>query len=403
MKVVLDTLGCKLNQAETEKLARQFLEAGHCLVQPETSADVYILNTCTVTSTADSKARRWLRLAHRRNPGARLVVTGCYAQRQPDELARMEGVSLVVGNNEKPRLLQLLKDPVGLVSPAAASGYPRVLRTRTFINIQDGCSMSCAYCIVPRVRGGEKSQPVEDVISEVKKRVDEWYQEVVLTGTEIGAYYSDINLRGLLERVLTETRVPRLRLSSLQPQEISSELLELWRDSRLCPHFHLSLQSGSNLVLQRMRRSYSTADYERIACLIRDMVPDAAITTDIIVGFPGETEEEFAESYDFCRKLQFARIHVFPYSPRPDTEASQMSGQINTKVKGERSRKMLALAEESTDSFQNRFLGKVMPILWEAKSDGVWSGFTGNYIKVYTKSDGDLTNKLLPMKLAKLT
>ena len=400
MKVALDTLGCKLNQAETEKLARQFLEAGYCLVPPENSADVYILNTCTVTSTADSKARRWLRLMHRRNPGARLVVTGCYAQRQPDELAQIEGVSLVVGNNEKPRLLQLLQDAVGPVSPAAASGYPRVLRTRTFINIQDGCSQSCSYCIVPMVRGQEKSQSVDDVIAEVKKRVDEGYQEVILTGTEIGAYHNGLSFTGLLGRILVETSMPRLRLSSLQPQEISSELLELWRDSRLCPHFHLSLQSGNNRVLRCMRRAYSTADYERIVCLIRDMVPDAAITTDIIVGFPSETEEEFAASYDFCRKLQFARIHVFSYSSRPDTEASRMSGQISLKVKEERSRKMLALSEESSDNFRKRFLGKVMTVLWQTRSDGVWSGFTGNYIKAYTKSDDDLTNKLVPVKLS---
>ncbi|MDO8716421.1 MAG: tRNA (N(6)-L-threonylcarbamoyladenosine(37)-C(2))-methylthiotransferase MtaB [Dehalococcoidales bacterium] len=403
MKVALDTLGCKLNQAETEKLARQFLEAGHCLVSPETSADVYILNTCTVTSNADGKARRWLRLAHRRNPGARMVVTGCYAQRRPDELAQMEGVCLVVGNNEKPHLLRLLQDAGCPVSPAATSGYSPVLRTRTFINIQDGCSRSCTYCIVPRVRGEEKSRLAEDVIAEVKKRVDEGYQEVILTGTEIGAYYGGLSFTGLLGRILTETSVPRLRLSSLQPQEISSELLELWRDSRLCPHFHLSLQSGSNRILRRMRRAYSSEDYERIVRVIRDMVPDAAITTDIIVGFPSETEEEFVKTYDFCRKLQFARIHVFSYSSRPDTEASRMSGQISLKVKGERSRKMIALAEQSADNFQKRFLGKVMPVLWETKSNGIWSGFTGNYIKAYTKSDDDLSNKVLAVKLDNLT
>ena len=403
MKVALNTLGCKLNQAETERLARQFLEAGHCLVHHETSADVFILNTCTVTSTADGKARRWLRLVHRRNPGARLVVTGCYAQRKPEELARIEGVSLVVGNNEKPYLLRLLQDTGYPGSLASAVGYSSVLRTRTFINIQDGCSRTCAYCIVPRVRGQEKSQPAADVVAEVRKRVDEGYQEVVLTGTEIGAYHGGLNLTGLLGRILIETSVPRLRLSSLQPQEISTELLELWRDSRLCPHFHLSLQSGSDRVLQRMRRGYSPADYKRIVRLIRDMVPDAAITTDIIVGFPGETEEEFAGSFDSCRKLQFARIHVFPYSPRPDTEASRMPGQISVKVKGERRRKMLALAEQSADDFQKRFLGKVMSVLWETKSDGIWSGFTSNYIRAYTKSDDDLTNKILAVELVKFT
>lgn len=406
MRVALDTLGCKLNQAETERLTRQLLEAGHCLVRSTTEADVCILNTCTVTHTADGKSRRWLRLAHRRNPEARLVVTGCYAERKPDELARIEGVSLVVSNNEKPCLLQLLEDSGGTVKPNSVdSPFATPIksgRTRAFIKVQDGCSRFCVYCIVPQVRGREQSQPAGHIVAECKQREGEGYQEVVLTGTEIGAYQDGLNLEGLLERILTETSVSRLRLSSLQPQEISPRLLELWRDSRLCPHFHLSLQSGSDRVLQRMKRSYSTRDYRRVVRLIRDMVPDVAITTDIIVGFPGEKEEDFTESYDFCRELQFARIHVFPYSPRPDTEASRMSGQVSAGVKRGRSQGMLALSEQSAGNFQKQFLEKVMPVLWETKSDGVWSGLTGNYIKVYAKSNDDLTNKLLPVKLVKV-
>lgn len=407
MKVALDTLGCKLNQAETERLARQLLEAGHCLVSPAIEADVYILNTCTVTHTADSKSRRRLWRAHRRNPEARLLVTGCYAQRKPEELSRIEGVSLVVDNNEKPRLVQLLEDS-GCVGNqnSADSRLPvsiKLGRTRAFIKVQDGCSRFCAYCIVPLVRGEEKSQPADHIVAEVKRRVGEGYQEVVLTGTEIGDYQDGLNLKGLLERVLAETGVPRLRLSSLQPQEISPGLLELWRDDCLCPHFHLSLQSGSDRVLQRMRRGYSTADYSRVVQLMRDMVPDVAITTDIIVGFPGETEEEFAESYDFCRELQFARIHVFPYSPRPGTAASQMSGQVGARVKRERSEKMLALAQASAEKFREQFVGRTMPVLWETKAGGVWSGLTGNYLKAYTRSNNDLTNKLLAVRLVELT
>lgn len=400
MKVALDTLGCKLNQAETERLARQLAEAGHCLVHSATEADVYILNTCTVTHSADSKSRHWLRLAHRRNPDARLVVTGCYAQSKPDELAQIEGVSLVVDNNEKPHLLELLQGSGCLVSSTSTSGNSPALRTRAFIKIQDGCSHFCTYCIVPQVRGREKSQSADDIVAEVRQRVSEGYQEIVLTGTEIGAYQDNGTvLKSLLERILAETGVSRLRLSSLQPQEISLELLGLWRDSRLCPHFHLSLQSGSDRVLQRMKRAYSVSNFRRAVSLIRNMVPDAAITTDIIVGFPGETEDEFAESDDFCRELQFARIHVFPYSPRPGTEASQMSGQVGAKVKRERSQRMLVLAQESTDNFKRQFLGKVMTVLWETKSDGIWSGLTGNYIKVHVKSDQDLANKILLTKL----
>jgi threonylcarbamoyladenosine tRNA methylthiotransferase MtaB len=225
-------------------------------------------------------------------------------------------------------------------------------------------------------------------------------KEVVLTGTEIGSYNNNgVSLKGLLERILEETDIARLRLSSLQPQEISAEFIGLWRSSRLCPHFHLSLQSGSDAVLERMKRRYTTVDYRRAVSLIREIVPEAAITTDVIVGFPGETEEEFRESLDFCRRVKFARIHVFPYSPRQGTEAARMPNQIADKVKKQRSQEMLALAEESAQNFRQKFLGRTMTVLWEKQSGGVWSGFTGNYIKVYTESCEDLTNKLVPVKL----
>ncbi|MFC1987862.1 tRNA (N(6)-L-threonylcarbamoyladenosine(37)-C(2))-methylthiotransferase MtaB [Chloroflexota bacterium] len=409
MKVTLDTLGCKLNQAETESLARQFAEGGHQLVSVVDEADVYILNTCTVTHIADAKSRHLLRVAHRRNPDALVVAAGCYAQRVPRELSQVDGVGLVVSNDDKPYLLRLLQkyDPSGSLTSIGGgfvSNPCPVFRTRTFIRVQDGCNNLCAYCIVPLVRGKEKSLPVDKVVAEVKQRMADGYKEVVLTGTEVGLYnYDGVNLKGLLENILAETNVIRLRLSSIQPQEISPELIELWRDSRLCPHFHLSLQSGSDGVLRRMKRRYSAGDYQEAVSLIRALVPQTAITTDIIVGFPGETDEEFAESYELCQQLQFARVHVFAYSPRPGTEASQLPRQINAKLKKERSQKMLALAEESARNFRQQFSGKIMPVLWEKQSgDGVWSGLTDNYIKVYARSDDDLTNKLLPAKLAEV-
>ena len=406
MKIALDTLGCKVNQAEAEFLARQLAEVGHSLVSPVDEVDVYILNTCTVTHTADSKSRHLLRVAHRRNPDALLVVTGCYAQRVPQELSQIDGVSLVVGNDEKPHLLRLLQESGCLSSLTSiqedlALNYHLALKTRAFIKIQDGCSSFCSYCIVPLVRGREYSLPVEQAVSEVSHRVDDGYKEVVLTGTEIGSYnHNGVDLKGLLENILAETDVTRLRLSSLQPQEIGSELIGLWRDKRLCPHFHLSLQSGSGAVLKRMKRRYCLSDYREAVALIRALVPDAAITTDIIVGFPGETEKEFEESYQLCRQLQFARIHVFSYSRRSGTEAARLPHQISAQVRKERSQKMLALAEESAQKFRRQFLGAIMPVLWEQQSvDGVWSGLTGNYIKAYTRSDEDLTNKLLPLKV----
>jgi threonylcarbamoyladenosine tRNA methylthiotransferase MtaB len=409
VKVALDSLGCKLNQAETELLARQLADAGYKLVSPTDTADVYILNTCTVTHIADRKSRHWLRLAHWRNSGARLVATGCYAQRAPDELAQIEGVSLVVGNEEKPYLLPLLEKS-GLISSSArvqcgsTSRHYNGFRTRAFIKVQDGCDSFCSYCIVPLVRGREKSLPVDQVIAEVRHRISDGYKEVVLTGTEIGSYnYDGVNLRGLLENILAKTNVTRLRLSSLQPQEISPELIGLWNDNRLCRHFHLSLQSGSDRVLRLMKRRYCVSDYQQVVSLIRAQVPEAAITTDIIVGFPGETSAEFEQSYKLCQQLEFARIHVFPYSPRQGTEAARMPQPVGDKVKRERSQKTLASAKESAENFRQRSLGKTMPVLWEKQSGGVWSGITDNYIKVYTKSDEDLTNKLLPVKLVEVS
>ena len=404
IRVALDALGCKLNQAETELLSRQLARAGCRLVSADSEADIYILNTCTVTHIADRKSRHRLRLAHHRNPDALLVAVGCYAQRSPQELAQIDGVRLVLGNEDKMHLVPLLKELGYLNKPVQEN--PIISdgsRNRAFIKVQDGCNNFCAYCIVPLVRGREKSLPCDQLISEVSSRVAQGYREVVLTGTEIGSYrHNGVNLIGLIKSILSQTGVERLRLSSLQPQEITTEFIKLWQDPRLCPHFHLSLQSGSDSILVRMKRRYLTDDYQKAVALIRKAVPDAAITTDIIVGFPGETEDEFEESYSFCQKMEFARIHVFPYSPRPGTEAARMPEQVSSKVKRERSERMLALAEESARNFRQRFLGRTMPVLWEQKTNGIWSGLTNNYIRVYTRSRKDLTNKLVPVKLERL-
>jgi len=405
-KVALDTVGCKLNQAETQLLAQQFAQAGYRLVPTDGKADVYILNTCTVTHVADRKCRHRLRLAHRRNPDGVVVAIGCYAERARHELARVEGVDLVFDNSEKLHLLWRLEDSGYLSRPLhgqRGSTTHADFRTRAFVKIHDGCNSFCSYCIVPLVRGGEKSIPIDQVIAEVKQRVAAGYKEVVLTGTKVGSYnYEGIGLSGLLPHILTETGVERLRLSSLQPREIFPELIGLWRDARLCRHFHLSLQSGSDGVLGRMKRDYTASDYQRAIALIRDMVPDVAITTDIIVGFPGETEAEFEDSYELCRQMEFSRIHVFPYSLRDGTQAALMPDQVGDRVKQERSQRMLALARDSVQSFRQRFLGQTMPVLWEKQSDGIWSGLTDNYIKVYTKSSEDLTNKLLPVRLTEV-
>ena len=401
-RVAIDSLGCKLNQAEIQALSRQLAGAGYTLVKPTDKADIYILNTCTVTHVADRKSRHLLRLARRRNPSVRLVAIGCYAERSPNELAGIEGVELVLGNRQKRDVLKLLGDAG---SPAITVSAPadKNRRTRAFVRVQDGCRNSCAYCIVPLVRSTEETVPVKKVVGTVGELTANGCREVVLTGTEIGTYDDKgIKLQGLLERILAETDIARLRLSSLQPPEISPGLIELWQDSRLCPHFHLSLQSGSDAILKRMKRRYDSAGYRRVVSLIREYVPDAAITSDVIVGFPGETDAEFQETLDFCQEMRFARIHVFPYSPRPGTTAANMPEQVPDKVKKERSQQMLTLANESTEHFQQQYPGKIMEVLWEQKAGGVWSGLTGNYIRVYTKSRGNLANQLTDVKLERV-
>jgi len=399
--VALDTVGCKLNQAESQLFARQFARAGYRLVPPDDGADVYILNTCTVTHVADGKCRRRLNQARRRNPDALVVAVGCYVERARQELARIKGVDLVLDNSQKMNLLPMLEESGYLSRPAAEAGSANAdFRTRAFVKVHDGCNNFCSYCIVPLVRGREKSLPVDQVMADVRGRITDGDKEVVLTGTEIGSYsYDGIGLEELLKRILEETEVARLRLSSLQPQEISPELIGLWHDERLCRHFHLSLQSGSDAVLERMGRRYTAADYQRAVDLIREAVPGVAITTDIIVGFPGETEAEFQESYNLAKQMEFARIHVFPYSPRQGTKAAAMPDQVEDKVKRERSRKMLALGRGSVRNFRRKFVGKTVMVLWEKQTCGVWSGLTDNYIRVFAKSDKDLTNQLLPVKL----
>jgi threonylcarbamoyladenosine tRNA methylthiotransferase MtaB len=318
------------------------------------------------------------------------------------ELQNIAGVNCVVNNSEKVNLLQLAqnipkRDSPQKVSPRSSS----LFRTRSFIKIQDGCQNFCAYCIVPYVRSTESSVSPDVIINDIKQRTAEGYQEIVLTGTRVGGYsYSGMDLKSLLAKILDETKIPRIRLSSLQPQEISAGLIKLWQNPRLCPHFHLSLQSGSKSVLERMKRNYTPGDYQRAINLIRQEVPAVAITTDVIIGFPGETEQEFEESLGFCKRTGFARIHVFSYSPRSGTVAAGMAGQIPDKVKKERSQKMLALAEESAFKFRENFAGEAMDVLWEKQTnDGDWSGITGNYIRVFAKSSDDLSNKLQSVKV----
>jgi len=407
MRVAFYTLGCKLNQAETESLANRFSKAGFQLVSPGEGADIYIANTCTVTHIADRKSRHWLRLARRRNPRALIIATGCYAQRSRQELAPL--ADLVVDNKEKEHLLALTQTlslerrGLGESETKQSQMLAATVRTRSLIKIQDGCHSPCAYCIVPKVRPHEYSLPASQIIDEVRQKVALGYKEVVLTGTKVGSYRDgSADLGDLVQRILRDTDIERFRLSSLQPSEISSEFLALWQDEKLCRHFHLALQSGSEPVLQRMRRSYSLDQYQRTVNLIKERIPEVAITTDIMVGFPGESDEEFEQSYSFCRQAGFANIHVFPFSPRPETAAAKMPEQIKDKVKAERNQRMLELSRSSRRRFCKQFLRQTMSVLWEKETSpgsSIYSGLTGNYIRVFTHSEKSLNNEITPVKL----
>ncbi len=395
----MDTLGCKLNQAETEELSWQLAGVGWQISPDVESADVCILNTCTVTSVADAKSRQRIRAIHHANPRAAIVVTGCYAERDSGRLAELPGVRLVVPNKDKPALVSLVNQIVpedGLTEcvPAQAM-FPH--RTRSFIKVQEGCDGACAYCIVPSVRGRQNSVAPDIILEQIRQRERLGFKEVVLTGTRVGAYHcGDVNLTGLISRILEGSSVPRIRLSSLQPREISDELLALWSNRRLMPHFHLSVQSACDATLRQMRRRYSLVEFKDTLEMVRRTVRDVAITTDVIVGFPGETEAMFEESLLNCAEMQFARIHVFRFSPRPGTAASMLPGAVSDAAKQARTRRMLRVAAEAAQAFRAKFRGSERPVLFEARdSSGYWYGLTDNYIPVSLRSERDLSNQVV--------
>ena len=410
--VAIETHGCKLNQADSSVLALEFARAGFRVASTDEPVDVYVVNTCTVTHVADRKARQALRTARRRNPNTTIVATGCYPERSPDDLTRMSEVDLVTGNTDKPSLVRQVIEWTGEVPVACAVGadvqaaMPRISRTRAMVKIQEGCNQVCAYCIVPKVRGRERSVAPEEILARIDEHVTWGYKEAVLTGTQLGSYGFDlpgINLAGLLRRILVETEVARLRVSSLQPQELNSDILGLWSDSRLCPHFHMPLQSGSDQVLKRMRRRYTAGRYLEAARLIREMVPNASITADVIVGFPGETEEHFNETYALCHEVGFAALHVFPYSARPGTSAAHFSDAVEPQSKAARVRKLISLGKSQAAEFRKRSLGSALPVLWEGPKPSLgphmWGGLTDNYIRVAGRSGKPLANEITLARL----
>lgn len=433
MKVYLQTLGCKLNESELEAWARDFAARGDELVDDPRLAETIVLNTCAVTAQAARKSRNLARHLARANADARLVLTGCFATMSPAQAQNLPNVAFVVPNADKDRLARLAGERLrqldfqiaanGCRVPEATSGAilepasSRVaalnnkLRTRAFVKIEDGCNMSCAYCIIPLARGRARSRPQNEIVAEIKQLVDAGYQEVILTGVQISDYRlaerenGGGRLRGLsalVRALLRETNLPRLRLTSIAPWDLDVELLELFSDARLCRHLHLSLQSGSSAVLRRMRRPYSAEQFVDAVELARAKISAVAITTDVIVGFPGEADAEFQESLDFVERMNFARVHVFPYSAREGTVAATLPLPVDERVKDARRDAMQRVAEVGLRRFTEKFVGQTLNVLYEENASGgdEWLGYTDNYIRVTTRSRENLGNRILSTRLS---
>lgn len=409
MRIYVGSLGCKLNQSEMDDLAARLAAGGHQVVATPAGAELCVLNTCAVTHVAAQKSRQALRRLHRENPTARLVATGCYAGLTPAELRDLPGVELVIGNRDKDHLAALL----GAAAPHRKSPTekPRS-RTRAFVKIQDGCDNACTYCIIRLARGPQRSRLPDQVVAEVQAHLAAGHREIVLTGVHLGAYGHDragdlgTDLWGLVARLLAETDVPRLRLSSIEPWDLPERAFRLWDDPRLCRHLHLPLQSGCDATLRRMNRRYTTAGFAALLGAARAAIPDLALTSDLIVGFPGETDAEFTQSLAFVQAMGFARLHVFPYSPRPGTPAAGMPYQISPSLKAERARAMRDVAAAGSRAFCRQFVGRTVEVLWESsrpeEGGPIWSGLTDNYLRVYTAGPADLAGTLTPARLVAL-
>ena len=416
--VSLLTLGCKLNQAESEGLALELARRGYCVLSRESPADVFVVNSCTVTHVADQKTRQLLHRLRRANPEAKIVVTGCYAERAPELVAGVAEVDAVVPNADKEGLVAIVEGlaPAGSgleELPSLANGRTPLRRVRSIVKVGDGCDKFCSYCIVPYTRGRERSEPLDSVIRAVQDRVREGCLEVVLTAVNLGRWGAEWHrdgksaLPGLLHALLEQTSVRRLRLSSIEPEDFHPDLIYLLRNERVCRHLHLPLQSGSETVLQRMRRRYDRAAYAKLVEVLRKEIPGLAVTTDVLVGFPGETEEEFEQTCEFVSAMEFAAVHIFRYSPRPGTAAAQMAGQIPATVKSQRASRLAAIAEVGKLRFQRSLIGERPDVLYEgplnsatlSKGGRVWRGLTDNYVRVYCPSDESLANRLVATTL----
>ena len=413
-KVKFSTLGCKVNQYETEAMAELFVKNGYEITE-DYNCDVFVLNTCTVTNLSDRKSRQQISKIRSENSDAIIAVVGCYSQVSPDEIENIEGVNVILGTKyrkEIVELCELAKSSNKIINKVENIGKNREFEeltintehsmTRAYIKIQEGCSQFCSYCIIPYARGPIRSRNIKDIVLEAKRLADNGFKEIVLTGIHVASYgkdleNDDIGLIDVIEDIGQIDKIKRIRLSSLEPRIVDKQFLDrLSKVEQFCDHFHLSLQSGSDSILQSMNRKYDTDLYEKTINLIREYYPYAAITTDIIVGFPGETDEDFEKTLNFVDKIQFSKIHVFKYSNRKGTVASKMKNQVSGVVKKERSKLLIEKSKYYTDKFLDNMLNQPIKVLFESKNDdGYIKGYTTNYIRVKREYNPNLSNKII--------
>ena len=414
--VAFVTLGCKVNQYETNAMTQKFIENGYKILEHHEKADIYIINTCTVTNMSDRKSRHMLRKMKEQNQEAIIVAVGCYAQVAKEEIEKIPEIDLVLGNNEKVKIVELvekyLKDHKkqatldDVMHSTEFSDFGDITyteKTRAVIKIQDGCDRFCSYCIIPYARGRVRSRKPENIISEITKIAKEGIKEIVITGIHIASYGKDFKAKyrliDLLEELNKIEGIERIRLGSLEPLLITDEFLErLSKLQKICHHFHLSLQSACNDTLKRMNRRYTIEQFIEITKKLRKVYDDVMLTTDIIVGFPGETDEEFNKTYEKLKEIKFYKTHVFPYSPRKGTKAAIMPQQINGKIKEERSKKLIELSNKYQKEYNEKYLSQNVDILFEECKDGIYKGHTGNYILAHCKTNKNLENKIIKAK-----
>ena len=412
--VAFYTLGCKVNQYETNAMEQQFIKNGYKVVDHHNFADIYVVNTCTVTNIAERKSRQMLRRVKDINKDAILVVCGCYAQVAKEELEKIPEIDIILGINEKNNIVEIVEDYIKkqvskeeIVSDVSNQNefldfgdVTYTEKNRAVVKVQDGCNMFCTYCIIPYARGRIRSRKIENVVSEITKIAKLGIKEVVITGIHVASYGKDfeenIGLIDLLEAINKIDGIERIRLSSIEPNIIDEEFVKrLSKLEKICPHFHLSLQSGCDETLKRMNRKYTTKKYKEAVDLLRSYFPDVNFTTDVIVGFPGETEEEFNTTYKFLEEIKFYRMHVFKYSKRRGTPAEKMPNQIDGNIKEERSNKLIELSNKNENEYNESYIGKEVNVLFEEYENGYFRGYTTNYMMVNVPSKKEDEEKLV--------